>query len=379
MEANTEQEALRIQKRKVYKLGRVILRLLADEPVKTQDALATQGINDLTVFIRDASDSAEPPDAVWDANDNVYRCPHCTWELEGGICAGGCQLGFDIPLEDDADYTSNEAFSADRVSQPRGSTPLLDVGRCLPPGGYTPEKYEQLRQRGATRLMCETFHLEFHEDVGIVAWADGDIYEEFAGPVMQTGDFRKIMLGRRVELGDDDPDDSEFVEALLEDAIVFPLTSTCKWETVEESPGIWVTRAVGIALRSSSGDSGNESDTSTATENELFGEWERARGLQDEAMEPDYVAPLLPVAAQHYESSDAESDSEPDRDMAVDESIAEESDDALDSGWAYQANVPDAGWGEETVEGTLEGDDGDSADSDFDDEEVLSGDDLGVH
>ncbi|KAJ7706137.1 hypothetical protein B0H17DRAFT_1325858, partial [Mycena rosella] len=91
----------------------------------------------------------------------------------------------------------------------------------MPPRQYYSDKgeYEQLRQRGASRLMCETFHLEFHADVGIIAWADGDIYEEFAGPLMQEGDFWKIMLGRRIVLEDDDPDGSEFIEALLEDAV----------------------------------------------------------------------------------------------------------------------------------------------------------------
>lgn len=240
--------------------------------------------------------------------------------------------------------------------------------------------------------MCETFHLEFHSDVGIVAWADGDIYEEFAGPLMQKGDFWKVMLGRRITLEEDDPDGSAFIEALLEDALLFPLVSTCKWETVEESPGIWVTRALGIAPRSATSitgnDSSDESNTSTATDEDIEA-WERAAELEDEALEPAYVAPILPVEARHYETSDADSDGESDIDMAVDE--LEEGDD----GWTYEANVRDAGWGEsqdeDTEEGTLEVEgnvkiegevvmaeesDDDSADTDFDDDEVLSGDEF---
>ncbi|KAJ6503510.1 hypothetical protein C8R47DRAFT_937322, partial [Mycena vitilis] len=136
-----------------------------------------------------------------------------------------------------------------RVSQPRGDTPLREDEPYFLPSFYAKKpkpdgqnEYEELRRRGATRLMCETFHLEFDPDTGIIAWADGDIYDEFAGPLMQKGDFWKIMLGRRIELDEDDPDGSAFMEAVLEDALVFPIISGCKWETVEESPGIWVTR-----------------------------------------------------------------------------------------------------------------------------------------
>jgi hypothetical protein len=78
-----------------------------------------------------------------------------------------------------------------RVLAPRGTTPLLDVDReneCLPEayrnrnwsledqGGYF-----CLLERGATRLMCETFELEFSQQHGILACADDEIYETFSG------------------------------------------------------------------------------------------------------------------------------------------------------------------------------------------------------
>ncbi|KAJ7487641.1 hypothetical protein B0H11DRAFT_1103566 [Mycena galericulata] len=393
-----DSDELRAQKLKIKKLGRVLRVLLANEPQKTQQALDSNGIPDLQAFLRQPSDSdasdADTSDleAVWDNADGIYRCPQCMWELQSGGCFH-CDLTFDVPvnIQDQSEYT-NEAFNPDRVSEPRGSTPLREAERYSVPLSYSLDQYEQLRRRGATRLMCEIFHLEFQPDVGITAWADGDIYEEFAGPLMQKGDFWKIQIGRRITLDEDDPDGSAFMEALLEDAMLFPVISACKWETVEESPGIWVTRAIGIAPRSAASDSDEESNTSMATYEEASEVWERERELQDVALAPGYVAPALPVQARHYETSDAESDGESDEHMPVDDESVEDGDD----GWAWEANVPDAGWGEtlevhlpdpevgETdVEGTLEtsGDEimdedseDDSADSDFDDDEVLSGD-----
>ena len=63
--------------------------------------------------------------------------------------------------------------------------------------------------------MCETFHLSFSEEDGIIAWADDKIYEQFSGPAMLKGDFWKIHLGRRIDLDEDDLDGLMFIEGLL--------------------------------------------------------------------------------------------------------------------------------------------------------------------
>ncbi|KAJ7837587.1 hypothetical protein B0H14DRAFT_2791282 [Mycena olivaceomarginata] len=384
MEVDTQPSAeeFRKQNAKLRKLGRVLRDLLASDPENTRRALEVRSIENLEAFL--SSSDALNPEAVWDNGDRLYRCPECAWELEHGECRH-CGLEFDINLRDDADYTSNEAFNLDRLSGPRGDTPLRDDGQnSLPPSLYLSRQveYEELRQRGATRFMCETFNLEFDADDGITAWADGDIYDEFAGPLMQTGDFWKIMLGRRIQLGDDDPDGSLFMEALLEDALIFPLVSEYKWETIEESPGIWATRPIESAMLSD----------------------------EDEELEPGYAAPILPVESHNYETSDAESDDgnmavedpsikreqmDGELELSVDEEIEE---DDTDPGWTYDPNVPDTAWlpgdamdppeAETTAEGAgvqvADGSDEDSdldeglaedsADSDFDSDEVLSGD-----
>jgi hypothetical protein len=199
--------------------------------------------------------------------------------------------------------------------------------------------------------MCETFNLEFDTDTGIIAWADGDLYDEFAGPLMQMGDFWKIFLGRRIELDEEDLDGSLFIEAVLEDVLIFPLISGSKWETVEESPGIWVTRPIEPArstLSGSASDSG-ESDT-------LADVIDRESMLPEtgDQLEPGYVAESLPVEAHNYEPPDAESD-EDETDEDEDQSS---DDDSEDQGSDDDSDSED------------QDSDEDSADSDFDSDEV---------
>lgn len=114
--------------------------------------------------------------------------------------------------------------------------------------------------------------MEFKQKTGMVAWADQSLYQTFAGPAMQKGDFWKIHFGRCIELDDDDLDGSQFIEDLLEDALIFPLRSDLsnrtheRWETIEETPGIWATRpmaSLGVEVEDNSDDmdeNGSDSD-----------------------------------------------------------------------------------------------------------------------
>jgi hypothetical protein len=215
--------------------------------------------------------------------------------------------------------------------------------------------------------MCETFNLEFDAENGIAAWADEDLYGDYAGPLMQKGDFWKIMLGRRIQLEEDDPDGSLFIEALLEDALIFP-TKRGPWETVEESPGIWVTRPVydqpGNPSASASDSGGQQSQSQ-----------------QDDKLKADYVAPVFAVAAHGYET-DAESDEEDDS-MAVEDPIikSEQVDDTLSAGEAEEDD-DDPSWTQEYIDldgvQAAERSNEDSAESDFDSDEVMSGDEVFV-
>jgi hypothetical protein len=149
--------------------------------------------------------------------------------------------------------TGNQALHLERLTFARGDTPLLEPDEitreaCPYASGYDADTYQALLARGVPRLMCETFHMEYDSERGIILWADGDLYDTFAGPAMQKGDYWKIYLGRWISLDADDYDGSDFVEGLVEDALLFAIPPTkpsrLRWETVEESPGIWATRPI---------------------------------------------------------------------------------------------------------------------------------------
>ena len=222
--------------------------------------------------------------------------------------------------------------------------------------------------------MCKTFHLSFSEQDGIIAWADSDIYEQFSGPAMLKGDFWKIALGRRVELDEDDLDGSMFIEGLLEDILLYPPEwSTMKeyrnegWETIEESPGIWITRLISARIM---GDSDSESENSNAEElekrpPELWDSIVMYEQLLDAPPTPD-TGPVITLDG--YELSD-EDEKSGDSDVEMMD----------DSGETWKAGVPDAVWASESDEDEVvvsdnDASDLDDADSDFDSDEDLSGD-----
>jgi len=193
--------------------------------------------------------------------------------------------------------------------------------------------------------MCETFHLEFSYEHGIFAWADPELYEEFAGPQMRIGDFWKIHLGRRITLDDDDFDGSDFIEGLIEDALLFPLRDASslrdfeKWETVEESPGIWVTR-----LKDDGSLESDDSDVDDVDD-------------EDSTERGDFQPPNddFPVHLRNY-TLDSDDDGD-------DEDAMEE-----DPDYTCHHAYPDAAW--------LSCDEGDKADKEYKEEDTstLSGD-----
>ncbi|KAG5349446.1 hypothetical protein C0989_003903, partial [Termitomyces sp. Mn162] len=313
------------------------------------------------------------------------------------------------------------AYDSDREQTPRSTTPLLSIPRVIRPlPGYSYDQYKALLQRGATRLMIETFNLEFNQDKGIFAWADSALYKEFAGPKMLKGDFWKIQLGRRFDLDEDDLNGSVFVEGILEDVIMFPGKGGdgAQWETAEESPGIWVTQMVKTASENEEGfeeseeEGDGEVDGTEGDEEQLD---QGNEGIDEDMDEEDELKDTLvfiddgPVLiCPGYDSSDDNAfDIE---EMEVDVCGAESSDDVYmvdDPSAAIEANVPDdlydadvtyevtevapqfavdvnenqvqVNLNEADIDDDLElttshYEDSDSADSDFDDDETLSGD-----
>jgi hypothetical protein len=322
-------------------------------------------------------DRFQSPD--WDTVDNVYRCLDCKFEVADGVCHH-CGAEYDLewvsryvlrstlivkdtPKENEAHpgrsiSIDNEAMNDDRRLAPRAITPLLDVSPSRIPEEYSlgrSAEFYELLKRGATCLMCETFHLSFTHETGIIAWADGDIFDTFSGPAMQEGDFWKIHLGRCIELDEDDFDGSIFLEGLLEDILLFPMvpyinskaefgfnsTFAFGWETVEETPGIWVTRPIPNELA----DPNELAEGSDVGSEDEFYRDESLSGSEDDTKHPV-------LHKDDYESSDAaESDIE-----MVSDAEDESQDGSVDSE-------------------TLEDDSSSSSeDSDFDSEDMFSGD-----
>ncbi|KIJ48506.1 hypothetical protein M422DRAFT_28447 [Sphaerobolus stellatus SS14] len=191
----------------------------------------------------------ELPKPMWDGDDDVFRCSDCDYEVIEGECIWcGLKHQYDEEDEDALEYdrsvqTDTTDIRSARLLAQRSMTPLRTTYEDdRPPSSFkgTREEYTALLQRGATRLMIATFHMDFKDETGIIAWADQDLYELWTTDIMKDGDYWKLMLGRRIKLSPDDPDGSEWIGDFLEDAFV--TRSVSFYETVEESAGIWVTR-----------------------------------------------------------------------------------------------------------------------------------------
>lgn len=265
-------------------------------------------------------------------------------------------------------WTSSDALHDDRSRVCRGTTPTIDVGHfsVSPEYAASPEapdrsqEYYALLAHGATQLMCETFHLEYTADGGIFAWADGPIYKEFSGPAIQKGDFWKIYLGRRVELDDHDSDGSLFIEGLLEDVLLFPLHSSLsdrvfeRWETVEETPGIWVTRPMVEGVKDLDENNLSDDDVYEHPATAHLGllppaeEHNHLAEMEDEDLvEPRTNTGPVVQADPGYETSDEEATDVEEGAEEVEEDsdeLEEDTEMTEDPGFSIAVDIPDREW-----------------------------------
>jgi hypothetical protein len=352
----------------------------------------------------DEENGIPEPIVVSDTDGDLYFCTACAHEVVDGECTC-CGLKHQwkevspsrLPpsprrqteyayisqgMGAESASTNTQAVHQDRSLVRRGNTPLpfFPFSECTgPPANYTPlrvEEYIQLRRRGATRLMCETFDLEFSDEKGIFAHADTDLYEEFAGPRMRDGDVWKIHLGRRISLDEDDLDGSEFIEGLIEDALLFPLRRAVSkqkseiWETEEESPGIWVTKLKAqekLTVRITDEDEDDEAYEDVMIYYQKY---------DDELVKPPTED--VPVHLKNY-MFDHDDDLEGDKDAMEEDPGYAWHPATLDGVWPSSSDEEDQ-LDQEEGTSTLDGDQdmdsisSDSADSDFDDEEVSTED-----
>lgn len=286
--------------------------------------------------------------------------------------------------------TDNALLRSDRQRAPRGSTPLLDIDPSRIPYSDRTETHLALLARGATRLMCETFQLDYSPASGIVAWADEELFAEFSGPAMQHGDRWKIYLGRCLLLEADDNDGRAFIEELVEEAMLFPTTRSDeveRWETVLEASRVWVTRPTTGIRANSNSDINSDAYMSDEDPHEKYD------NALSEDSDDDRERRTRALFLNEYEESELDDD-----DMDV------------EPNWSSHAHLPDRTWDSNSdldvdacadadensggassndvitvkseerddkgVEAVPNGSDDSmsSADSDFDDDEVLSGD-----
>lgn len=342
--------ALLAQKGKSTKEGDVLLAMdpdAGDEDVSTRDDRDTDEYDDGET---DEEDELQEP--IDDAG--VPRCVRCAGEVVEGACHFCATEHVWVPeFYEESNATDSHVVALDRSLVPRGDTPLCDAIRFKKtPHGYSKADFTHLLKRGATRLMVETFSLEFTPEDGIFAWADQELFDEFSGPAMKVGHKWRIHLGRKIMLDEDDLDGSEFVEGLLEDALLFPV-DFARWETMQEVTGIWTTRmGKGDAERLKEPLTFEEEDEEGAEGVEGVGE----EGEGDREGEQDTERPIVDL--EYYEATDVESD---DSEEFEDETLAMVLD--VDSGWAIRAGVDDASWSDAEM---------DEEEEDEDEEDTLS-------
>ena len=235
--------------------------------------------------------------------------------------------------------------------------------------------------------MIETFNLRFcHE--GIFAHADAALLDEFSGPRMKLGDTWKIQLGRRFNLDPTDRDGSVFVEGLLEDALLFPSRPENGWETVEDDVGSWVTRLTTQPMIHSDDEEDNGGDDGDDDQDQDQDDEETQSKVDDPNDDgPVLLFPLYEDDVEMSEDSDVEmfSDGEAIRanvwDTPYDAEGEEDEDDAV-AAEEDDRNPPPTGErdaleaiaGGSSVTQKSDQPDSDMDGSDFDSDEVLSGD-----
>ncbi|TFK19564.1 hypothetical protein FA15DRAFT_674330 [Coprinopsis marcescibilis] len=361
-----------IEIKRLTKENRELLKLEQD------DGSAAGGRNaDDEHVDSEGEDTNEPVFPMWDGYDELYKCLECTGEVDEDVCVG-CGREYLTPDPNPLSCsTVSQATLPDRSLRRRGSTPMFDVGEIRVPDRWIDreDEYCELIQRGATQLMCDTFHLTFSEEEGIFAIADEELREELAGPAIKDDDVWKIYLGRRLELDVEDHDGSEFIEGLLEDAVLFTTRNfPSKWQTKREGPNLWVTRPgnedaveVGNVEREDehedAAESGNEGDGGSYESDESgngyiedLPTWVHVGGCQD----PNTGEAI--VEHKYYDTYEDELSSD-EMDVEEDGLKTPKSEDGARYGTS--GTLPD-----ETMDGYS------SCDSDFDSDDELSGDEI---
>ena len=112
---------------------------------------------------------------------------------------------------------------------------------------HNPRQFDELILRGATLAFCQAWKASFDQERGIVVRADHDYFVQLDFDFVwawgsEEEDDWEIWIGRRIKLGDDDPEGIKFMRDLLELALAEDRDEL--WITYKacEYPTRWVTR-----------------------------------------------------------------------------------------------------------------------------------------
>lgn len=116
------------------------------------------------------------------------------------------------------------------ILAPRGDSPPPEaIPSYLRPTNYNynPRVFDELISRGATLAFCQTWNASFEKDRGIVVRASRNFI--WAWGFQEDEDCWEIWIGRRIKLGEDDPEGILFMGDLLD--LIF----------TEDDDGLWIT------------------------------------------------------------------------------------------------------------------------------------------
>ncbi|KAL0563936.1 hypothetical protein V5O48_018122, partial [Marasmius crinis-equi] len=329
---------------------------------------------------------------VWDGIENVYRCTLCGWEIVERECqhCGAeyadyvCEENPDGLKMDESDATFHIQNEEHFLPALRSATPLLEVdpARLRPDTvayGYDDSltEYKALLERGATRLMCETFSLQYSDDSGIVLemTANEELLDTWAGrSIVDAGcESWRVFLGREIHLSSDDLDGSTYLEDFLEEALLYGAkapglnseevvdTPELYWTTEQVGDGSWETKAVRrtdgeVAAKASTtepsqpdfvGSNVNDDETGLAPVNaQNEGDTQEPDGYES-SLDEDELNPPMVIAKNEYESDNSTDD---DDEPSMDAYSGEEKEDG------FESEREEKFWGAEEERYKFEGD-----------------------
>lgn len=149
--------------------------------------------------------------------------------------------------EHDSDDSSgglyHDLVSSDRLVSLRwslGPEDGVDTRSIILPAGLCDDcqpTYSALLKRGVTLRMIGMYRLEWSDALGIVAWVDRELFNEFRLPAMEDGERWKIYLGRRIRFTSEaESDGRELMRSVLEN-----LDDSDLWTTFREGTDLWTT------------------------------------------------------------------------------------------------------------------------------------------